>query len=110
MEELLALEVPPDAVVAGNDLVAAGALQVITENQLAPAAFGVAVIGTLAYTTLSPGMLTHVHLPARTMGTVAARMLIERIEGHDTPARTLRLDLRLRRGDEAMPRHSDNIA
>src|SRR5690606_11961119 len=47
MERLLALPHPPDAVVAGNNLIGVGAIQVLTEHRLTPPAVGVAVIGGL---------------------------------------------------------------
>lgn len=89
MEELLALPEPPDAVVAGNNLIGVGAIQVLTEHGLTPPKVGVAVIGSLPFTTLSPSAVTVVKLPARHMGVTAARMLLERIGGDSQPARTV---------------------
>ncbi|MDR6867024.1 LacI family transcriptional regulator [Microbacterium resistens] len=89
MEELLALPEPPDAVVAGNNLIGVGAIQVLTERGLTPPLVGVAVIGSLPFTTLSPSLVTVVRLPARHMGVMAARMLLDRISGDDQPARTV---------------------
>ncbi|MFD5214331.1 LacI family DNA-binding transcriptional regulator [Microbacterium sp. NPDC058345] len=89
MEELLALPEPPDAVVAGNNLIGVGAIQVLTEHGLTPPRIGVAVIGGLPFTTLSPSAVTIVRLPARHMGVTAARMLLDRIRGDDQPARTV---------------------
>ncbi|MDN3445497.1 LacI family DNA-binding transcriptional regulator [Microbacterium sp. APC 3901] len=89
MEELLALPERPDAVVAGNNLIGVGAIQVLTEHGLTPPQVGVAVIGSLPFTTLSPTAVTVVRLPAREMGVTAARMLLERIGGDDQPPRTV---------------------
>lgn len=89
MEELLALPEPPDAVVAGNNLLGVGAIQVLTEHGLTPPRVGVAVVGSLPFTTLSPAAVTVVRLPARHMGVTAARMLLERIGGDTQPARTI---------------------
>ncbi|APH46318.1 LacI family transcriptional regulator [Microbacterium sp. 1.5R] len=89
MEELLALPEPPDAVVAGNNLIGVGAIQVLTEHGLTPPRVGVAVIGSLPFTTLSPTAVTVVRLPAREMGVRAARMLLERIGGAGGPSRTV---------------------
>lgn len=89
MEELLALPEPPDAVVAGNNLIGVGAIQVLTERGLTPPELGVAVIGSLPFTTLSPSAVTVVRLPARLMGVTAARMLLDRIKGDEQPARTI---------------------
>lgn len=89
MEDLLALPEPPDAVVAGNNLIGVGAIQVLTEHGLTPPAIGVAVIGSLPFTTLSPTAVTVVRLPARHMGVTAAKMLLGRINGDDQPSRTV---------------------
>jgi LacI family transcriptional regulator len=89
MEELLALPQRPDAVVAGNNLIGVGAIQVLTEHGLTPPEVGVAVIGSLPFTTLSPTAVTVVRLPAREMGVSAARMLLERIGGDSRPSRTV---------------------
>lgn len=89
MEELLSLSEPPDAIVAANNLLGVGAIQVLTEHGLTPPKFGVAVVGSLPFTTLSPSAVTVVRLPARHMGVTAAKMLLERIGGDDQPARTV---------------------
>ena len=89
MAQLLALPEPPDAIVAGNNLIGVGAIQVLTERDLTPPRIGVAVIGSLPFTTLSPSLVTVVRLPARHMGVTAARMLLDRIAGDDQPARTV---------------------
>jgi LacI family transcriptional regulator len=89
MEDLLALPEPPDAVVAANNLMGVGVLQVLSERGLIPPRVGVAVVGGLPFTTLTPTAVTMVRLPARHMGVTAARMLIERINGDTEPARTV---------------------
>lgn len=89
MERLLALPSAPDAVVAGNNLLGVGAIQVLTEHGLTPPKFGAAVIGSLPFTTLTPTAVTVVRLPARHMGVTAARLLLERIAGDAQPARTI---------------------
>lgn len=101
MEALLGLPEPPDAVVAANNLLGVGAIQVLTEHRLTPPNIGVAVVGSLPFTTLSPSAVTVVRLPARHMGVTAARMLLERIAGDDQPARTvvLRSEMQPARAD-----------
>ncbi|MBX3309274.1 MAG: LacI family DNA-binding transcriptional regulator [Cryobacterium sp.] len=89
MIELLSMANPPDAVVATNNLMGVGALQILSEAGLAPPAIGVSVIGDLPFTTLDPAMITLVHLPARNLGITAATMLIERINGDSQPPRTV---------------------
>ena len=87
--ELMSLPEPPDAIVAANNLLGVGALQELTARGLTPPRVGVAVIGSLPFTTLPPEVVTVVRLPARHMGMTAARMLLERIGGDDQPARTI---------------------
>lgn len=99
-EELLALPEPPDAIVAGNNLLGIGAIQVLTEHALTPPAIGVAVVGSLPFTTLSPSAVTVVRLPARHMGVTAAKMLLERIGGDVQPARTVVLRNEIRPAKE----------
>lgn len=89
MVELLAMDNPPDAVVASNNLMGVGALQILSEARMAPPLIGVAVIGDLPFTTLDPSTITLVHLPARNLGITAATMLIERINGDTQPSRTV---------------------
>lgn len=89
MAELLALENPPDAVVAGNNLVGVGALQVLNEHGITPAEFGIAVIGDLPFSAHPEDAVPVVHLPTRTMGITAGALLIERIEGHRGPGRRI---------------------
>lgn len=89
MEELLASPEPPDAIVAANNLLGVGAIQVLTERGMTPPKVGVAVIGSLPFTTLTPSAVTVVRLPARHMGVTAAKMLLSRIAGDAEPARTV---------------------
>jgi hypothetical protein len=95
MARLLDLPEPPDAVVAGNNLMGVGALQILTERKLYPPQVGVAVVGSLPFTTFSPTGITFAHLPARRMGLTAARLLMARIGGDKQPSRTVVLPYRL---------------
>ena len=89
MAELLDLEHPPDAVVAGNNLVGVGALQVLNERGITPEEFGIAVIGDLPFSAHPEDAVPVVHLPTRTMGTTAGALLLERIDGHRGPGRRI---------------------
>lgn len=89
MAELLDLADPPDAVVAGNNLVGVGALQILNERGLTPAEFGIAVIGDLPFSAHPEDAVPVVQLPTRTMGTTAGALLLERIDGHEGPGRRI---------------------
>lgn len=91
VDALLALPEPPDAIVAGNNLLGVGVLQRLSERGLVPPRIGVAVVGSLPYTTLPPDAVTVVRLPAREMGESAARMLLDRLRGDTRPPRTVTL-------------------
>jgi LacI family transcriptional regulator len=95
MAELLDSPNPPDAVVAGNNLVGVGALQVLHERGLTSADVGIAVIGDLPFSTHSPDAVPVVHLPTRRLGTTAGTLLLERIAGHRGPARQVVMPGRL---------------
>ncbi|MBX3091296.1 MAG: LacI family DNA-binding transcriptional regulator [Cryobacterium sp.] len=103
MIELLSMPEPPDAVVATNNLMGVGALQILSEAGMAPPSVGVAVIGDLPFTTLDPATITLVHLPARNLGIAAATMLIERINGDTQPPRTVVLRNEISRANIPAP-------
>jgi LacI family transcriptional regulator len=89
MSELLAMSEPPDAVFVANNLMSVGALQVLAEQAKLPPATGVAIFGDLPFLPLVPIPITVVHMPARHLGVTAAKLLLERINGDDQPARTI---------------------
>lgn len=78
---LLELPEPPDAVLATNNLVGVGVLQVLAERMDAGNAIGVGVIGDLPFATSSTSDISIVPLHPREMGLTAAGMLIERVTG-----------------------------
>ncbi len=95
----------PTAILASNDILAAGALQAIHEAGLR-CPDDISVVGfddTLAG-FLTP-LLTSVRLPARRLGARAVRMVIDEIEGKGAPDQHLALDaeLVLRRSTAAVP-------
>ncbi|MGI5238347.1 LacI family DNA-binding transcriptional regulator [Dactylosporangium sp. CA-139066] len=89
MAELLELPKPPDAVFVANNLMSVGALQVLAERGILPPTTGLAIFGDLPFVPLVPLPITVVHLPARLIGTTAANLLLERINGDNQPARTI---------------------
>ncbi len=93
---LLDRSIRPDAVVAGNNLLAVGIIQQLSLRHLTPADVGIAVVGSLPFTTLAPDAVTVVRLPAREMGAEAARLLIARIAGEAGAPRRIVLSGELR--------------
>jgi LacI family transcriptional regulator len=98
MAELLELPEPPDAVFVANNLMGAGALLVLAERKVLPPAIGLGVFGDLPSAPLIPMPITVVHMPARLIGTTAAKLLLERINGDAQPARTIVLRSKLAAG------------
>ena len=101
MRELLELplQARPTAVFAANDLCAEGAMRAIREFGLRVPQ-DVAVVGydDTNFATMTQPPLTSVHLPIAQMGTVAAKMLIDLLEGKvpDEPNPVLPVSLTLR--------------
>jgi LacI family transcriptional regulator len=89
MADLLALPQPPDAAVVANNLMAAGALEALHDAGLAPPGFGLAVFGDLPFASFQRRGIHVVDLPARELGEVAARLLLDRLAGDAGPIRTV---------------------
>ena len=103
MRELLDLPQPPDAVFVANNLMGVGALQVLAGRGLLPPTFGMSIFGDLPYAALAPTAITVVYLPARYLGVTAARLLLDRINGDEQPARTIVLRNEVRDPDADRP-------
>jgi LacI family transcriptional regulator len=84
---LMNLPEPPDAVFIGHNLMAIGALDEMMPTGRTPETFGVAVFGDLPFSGLVPHGLHLITLPARELGSTAARLLLERIGGDTQPPR-----------------------
>lgn len=80
-EQLLSLPQRPDAILAANNMVAVGILQVLAEHRLRTRDIGVSVIGSLPFATSRMADIPVVPLHPREMGLAAARMLFERMNG-----------------------------
>ena len=75
-----------------NNLMGVGALQVLTRaRHRCPPDGRLAVFGDLPFAPLAPMAITVIPLPARHLGVTAARLLLDRIDGDDQPARTIML-------------------
>lgn len=86
---LLALDEPPDAIFAANNKLSTGVIRVLADRGILPPATGVMAFGGLPLVVLSPMGILVTHLPARELGLTAARMLLERIDGLQAPARDI---------------------
>ncbi len=89
---LLALPDPPDAVFVANNLMGVGVLTALAEVGKTPPDILVSVFGDLPFAEFIPTAITVIHVPARQLGSTAAKMLFERIHGYSAPARTAILD------------------
>jgi LacI family transcriptional regulator len=78
----LALADPPDAIFAANNRLAVGSVRHLVRVGKDLAEFGVVSLGELPLTLYIPRGLVVTHLPARELGTRAAEMLLERINGY----------------------------
>src|SRR5699024_5411079 len=84
-EELLALPAPPQALVASNNVVAVGALQVLARHGHSPEDLGVSIIGALPFATSPIGKLDLIPLRPQRMGRAAADRLLARLQGDAPP-------------------------
>ena len=89
MSALLSLNPPPDAVFITNNLMCIGALQVLSERNISPSSMGIAVFGDLPFSISSAMLNKVIPLDARQLGATAARLVLERINGDEQPARTV---------------------
>ncbi|MDW8319765.1 MAG: LacI family DNA-binding transcriptional regulator [Armatimonadota bacterium] len=94
--ELLQLPEPPTAVFAANDVSAVGVLRAVKDAGL-HVPEDVAIIGYdgTPFTQLTEPPLSTVEQPASEMGRVAARLLIEVIDGYTPSERVVKLPVRL---------------
>jgi len=107
MEELLALDEPPTAVYAANDLMAIGAVQAVLKSGLrVPEDISIVGFDDIDLSSLIHPPLTTVHQPRREMGRESVRLLMERIDG-DSPVKNLLLNPSLvERGSTAAQQRS----
>jgi len=87
MQDLLSFSEPPDAVVVTNNLMGVGVLQALHADKAA-SDVRIGVIGELPYVT-SDALAATVRLPVREMGETALKILMERIDGDTSPAKTI---------------------
>lgn len=103
---LLTAERPPTAIMAGADVAALGIYRAAHELGLRiPDDVSLVGYNNTALAALAPVQLTSVDQAGHTMGSAAARMLIERVEGRrDRPMRTTMTPRLVARSSTAAPR------
>ena len=89
MAELMRMRRPPDAVFVANNLMSVGALQHLFEIGQPPPQVGLASLGELPFPTWQTQAVTVIPWPARQLGVEATDLLLARIRGDDSPARTV---------------------
>jgi LacI family transcriptional regulator len=94
------------AIVAGNDLIALGCYDVFAERGIdCPTEVSVVGFNDMPFLDKLRPPLTSVAIPHHQIGVEAARMLVELLEEHDRPRRSVLLPLTLtERGSTAPPR------
>ncbi len=105
MRALLALKDPPSAIIAGNDLLALGAIVECRACGLAvPEDISVAGFDDIELAAHFSPTLTTMHVPTTDMGRLAAEYLLRRLSGDDAAGdRTLHVEL-IVRASTAPPR------
>lgn len=95
--DLLTSRDAPDALFVANNLMSVGALRALMDLDRRPPAVGLASFGDLPFGLRDELPLLFADVPARTLGELAARQLLERITGFDGPPRhtVVRSDARL---------------
>jgi LacI family transcriptional regulator len=94
----------PTAIFAGNDIIAAGAMRAFRELGIrCPEDVSLIGFDDLAFSEMTNPPLTTVSQPAYQMGSVATRMLLDRIKGSDEPANNMVLETALRIRGSVMP-------
>lgn len=93
---LMALERPPTAIFAGNDLQALGVYRALYELGIAiPQEISVIGFDNLAYTELMNPALTTIHVPRLELGRVATTMLLKMMAGEPLDSTLVALPTRL---------------
>ncbi|WP_329290554.1 LacI family DNA-binding transcriptional regulator [Streptomyces pseudovenezuelae] len=90
---LLALAAPPTALVTANNAMTIGTLRALRRHGLSvPDDLALCCFDDFAWADLFSPRLTAIAQPSREIGAQAVRVLLERLDSPDRPARTVRLD------------------
>jgi len=103
MAALFSLDMPPTAIVGGNDLLAAGALfEAQSRGLQLPRDLSIVGIDNLELAEHLTPALTTIHLPTAELGRKAAELLLSRIDRSDGPVATeLTIDIVVRKSTAA---------
>jgi LacI family transcriptional regulator len=94
--QLLAMDDPPTAIFACNDLMAVGAIRAALElGRQVPTSLSVVGFDDVRLASFTNPPLTTITQPKYEMGTLAATMLLERMRDRDMPPRRQLLDISL---------------
>lgn len=89
--ELLELDNPPDAIVASNNMLGLAAVQELGRVGLLPPQIGLSILGELPFEFDPPEGAFIIPLNARSLGSTATRLLIDRVNGDESPPRKILL-------------------
>ncbi|MFK4104870.1 LacI family DNA-binding transcriptional regulator [Streptomyces sp. NPDC019531] len=90
---LLSLASPPTALVTANNAMTIGTLRALRERGLSvPDDLALCCFDDFSWADLFSPRLTAIAQPSREIGAQAVRVLLERLDAPDRPARTVRLD------------------
>jgi LacI family transcriptional regulator len=104
MRELLRLRNPPTAVLAVDNVLTLGAFETIQASGLEfPGEISLLGFDDLEWTTIVRPTLSVVAQPAYDIGATAARRLLARLDGEDSPAQVLFLDTSLVERESTVP-------
>jgi LacI family transcriptional regulator len=88
----------PTAIFASNDLIALGVLQAARELGIrCPEELSIVGFDSLEFTNFTDPSLTSVYQPGYQLGATAARLLLQRIEGQQSPPKKLLLPTELKK-------------
>ncbi|MET7314969.1 MULTISPECIES: LacI family DNA-binding transcriptional regulator [Streptomyces] len=91
-EELLSRAAPPTALITANNAMTIGALRALRERGLSvPADMALCCFDDFDWAELFTPRLTAIAQPGRELGAGAVRLLLDRLDAPDRPARTVRL-------------------
>jgi len=98
LEQLMSKSEKPTVIMCGNDVLAVGALRKAKAMGFSvPRELSITGFDDIELATLTEPQITTVHVPHRKMGRLAARMIVDRLQGKPRrPSLKLKTDIRMR--------------